>query len=97
MKAYVITDVKVSDPEKYKGYSALTPAAIAASGGTVLVRGGHAEPLEGVWQPARVVVVEFESLAAAKAFYNSALYSEARAKRAGATERFNMIVVEGYQ
>ena len=96
MTAYVITDMKVKDPELYKGYTALTPNAVAsAGGGSFVVRGGATEVLEGSWSPARLVVVKFESVAAAKAFYNSALYLEARAKRVGATEYFNMVVVEG--
>jgi uncharacterized protein (DUF1330 family) len=41
------------------------------------------------------VVIRFESFEAAQAFYDSALYLEARGKRAGATEFFNMIIVEG--
>lgn len=95
MAAYVIADVKVSDPEKYKGYAALTPEAVRIAGGEFLVRGGKAETLEGRWTPSRVVVTRFETFEAAKAFYDSALYKEARAKRVGATEVFNMIVVEG--
>lgn len=93
--AYVIADVKVKDPELYKGYTALTPNAVASAGGKYVVRGGESSVLEGTWTPARLVVLQFESVSAAKAFYNSALYVEARAKRAGATEYFNMVVVEG--
>lgn len=95
MPAYVITDAKIKDPELYKGYTALSPGAIAAAGGKFLARGGQTSVLEGNWSPSRVVVVQFDTVAAAKAFYSSALYTEARAKRAGATEHFNMIVVEG--
>jgi uncharacterized protein (DUF1330 family) len=95
MTAYVITDAKVSDVEKYEGYKALTPAAIAAAGGEFLVRGGDHVVLEGDWNPTRVVVLKFASTEAAKAFYNGELYRAARAKRAGATEFFNMIVVQG--
>jgi uncharacterized protein (DUF1330 family) len=95
MAAYVIADVKVTDPEKYKGYMALSPGAIAAGGGEFVVRGGRHETLEGGWQPNRMVVVKFPDYATAKAFYDSALYREARAKREGATEFFNMVVVEG--
>jgi uncharacterized protein (DUF1330 family) len=95
MAAYVITDVEVSDPERYKAYTALSPAAIEAGGGRFLVRGGRSEVLEGDWSPSRVVVLEFPTLEAARAFYHSALYAEARGERAGATRKFNMIVVEG--
>ncbi len=95
MPAYVIADVKVSDPERYKQYMALSPAAIEAAGGRFLVRGGAHEVFEGSWQPSRMVMVEFPDLASARAFYDSAQYREARAKRAGATEFFNMVVVQG--
>ncbi len=95
MAAYVIADVKVTDPEKYKQYQALSPDAITSAGGEFLARGGETAVFEGNWQPDRVVVAKFDSLDAAKAFYNSAKYTEARAKRAGATEFFNMIVVQG--
>lgn len=93
--AYVIADVKVSNPEQYKGYMALTPAAVAAAGGEFVVRGGRTEVLEGNWAPSRMVVIRFSSYDAARAFYDSAQYLRARAERAGATEFFNMIVVEG--
>jgi uncharacterized protein (DUF1330 family) len=95
MTAYVITDAKVSDVEKYEGYKALTPAAIAAAGGEFLVRGGDHVVLEGNWNPTRVVMLKFASMEAAKAFYDGELYRAARAERAGATEFFNMIVVQG--
>lgn len=95
MPAYVITELKVSDPAKYEQYRALSPEAIKAAGGKFVVRGGQVAVLEGQWKPERLVVVEFDSIAAAQAFYDSAKYREARAKRAGATEFFNMIVVEG--
>jgi len=95
MPAYVIADVKVSDPERYKQYMALSPAAIEAAGGRFLVRGGAHEVFEGNWQPSRLVMAEFPDLASARAFYDSVQYREARARRAGATEYFNMVVVQG--
>ena len=95
MTAYVIAEVKVSDPQRYEGYKALSPGAIEAAGGRFLVRGGATEVLEGKWNPGRMVVVEFASMDAAKAFYDSALYLKAREARAGATELFDMICVEG--
>ena len=95
MAAYVIADVKVSDPEQYARYMALSPAAIAAAGGRFIVRGGAHESLEGPWRPNRLVILEFPDVAAARAFYDSQLYRHARDMRAGATEFFNMVVVEG--
>ena len=93
--AYVIVDMKVSDPEQYKQYMAAAPAAVKAAGGEYLVRGGRHEVMEGDWQPTRIAMLRFPSLEAATTFYDAEMYRAARAKRAGATEFFNMIVVEG--
>ncbi len=95
MPAYVIAEMKVSDPERYKQYMAEAPAAVAAFGGEYLVRGGPHEVLEGDWRPTRLAIVKFPTYAQAKAFYDSAQYRAARAKRAGATDYFNMVLVDG--
>jgi uncharacterized protein (DUF1330 family) len=93
--AYIIVDMKITDPEQYKQYMAAAPAAVAAAGGEYLVRGGKFEALEGHWQPARIAMLRFPSFEKAKAFYDDEMYRAARAKRAGATEFFNMVLVEG--
>lgn len=95
MPGYILVDVEVSDPERYASYTALTPAAIAAAGGEFLVRGGRHEVLEGSWQPSRLVVLRFPTFELARAFYDSEQYRAAREHRAGATARFNMVLVEG--
>ena len=94
---YVIVEMKISDPERYKEYMAAAPATIAAAGGEYLVRGGPLVPLEGDWQPARLAVLKFPSVEQARAWYDGERYRAARAGRAGATEYFNMVVVEGYE
>ena len=94
MPAYLIVDCEVTDPAQYEKYKLLTPAAIAAHGGRFVVRGGATEVLEGDWQPNRVVVIEFPSVAAAKVFYDSPEYLAARAARKGAA-RMNMVLAEG--
>ena len=93
--AYLIVDMKITDMEQYKQYMAAAPAAVAAAGGEYLVRGGRCETLEGSWQPARVAMLRFPSYEKAKAFYDDSMYRAARAKREGATEFFNMVLVEG--
>ena len=94
MAAYVIVDVRINDPEVYAEYRRLTPASIAAYGGRFVVRGGASEALEGDWAPERIVVLEIESVARAKAWWSSAEYAPAKALRQqSATTR--MIVVEG--
>ena len=93
--AYIIVDMKITDAEQYRQYMAQAPAAVAAAGGEYLVRGGRHVVLEGQWTPARVAMLRFPSVEAAQAFYDGQMYRAARATRAGTTEFFNMIVVEG--
>ncbi len=93
--AYLIVEMNVSDPEQYKQYMAAAPAAVKAAGGEYLVRGGRHEALEGDWKPHRIAMLRFPSYEGAKAFYDAEQYRQARAKRAGATEYFNMVLVEG--
>lgn len=93
--AYLIVEMKITDPEQYKQYMAAAPAAVKAAGGEYLVRGGQHEVLEGDWNPARLAMLRFPSFEQAKAFYDGEMYASARAKRAGTTEYFNMVLVEG--
>lgn len=93
--AYLIVQMKITDPQQYQQYMAAAPAAVKAAGGEYLVRGGRHESLEGDWNPARLAVLRFPSYDAAKAFYDSAAYQQARTKRLGATEYFHMVLVEG--
>ena len=94
MPAYVIVETAISDPEQYEHYKAASPAAIAAGGGRFVARGGELAVLEGDWRPSRIVLLEFEDLEAAKRWYDSPRYREARALREGAAT-LNMVAVEG--
>jgi len=94
MPAYVIVETDVTDPEQYEQYKAASPAAIAAGGGRFLVRGGELAVLEGDWQPPRIVILEFEDLHAAKRWYESQAYQEAKKLREGAAS-FRAIAVQG--
>ena len=93
--AYLMVEMKINDPERYKAYMATAPDAVKAFGGEYLVRGGRHEALEGDWMPARTALLRFPSYEQAKAFYDSEQYKAARAKRAGTTDYFNMVLVEG--
>ena len=94
MTAYVIVDIEVTDPEGYKEYAKLAPAAVKLYGGKYLARGGATETLEGDWQAKRLVILEFESSEQAKAWLNSEEYAPARALRHKYANT-NMVVVEG--
>jgi len=93
-KGYVIGEIDVQDTESYKAYAAQTPAIIAKYHGVYLVRGGATMPLEGAPPRSRVVVVEFPSVAQARAFEESAEYRAVAAIRhKAATSR--IFIAEG--
>jgi uncharacterized protein (DUF1330 family) len=94
MSAYIIAEVDVTDEARMKVYREWSTRAMQEHGAKVLVRGGTVEPLEGNWQPRRIVVLEFASLAAARAYYDSETYTHARMLREGAGS-MRMIAVEG--
>jgi uncharacterized protein (DUF1330 family) len=91
--AYILADVEVTNTEQYAEYRKLSSAAFEVHGVKPLARGGATERLEGR-QPGRIVVLPFESMAAAKAFYESPEYRKAREARVGAAN-MNMLIVEG--
>ncbi|AMO21910.1 DUF1330 domain-containing protein [Ramlibacter solisilvae] len=93
--AYLIVTMHITNPEQYKQYMAKAPEAVKAAGGEYLVRGGRHEVLEGDWQPHRVAMLRFPSYEQAKAFYDGEMYTSARKLRAGTTDYFNMVLVEG--
>jgi uncharacterized protein (DUF1330 family) len=62
----VVVETDVSDPDRYEQYKAAGAAAVAAAGGRYLVRGGELDVFKGDWRPSRLVVLEFEDLAAAR-------------------------------
>jgi uncharacterized protein (DUF1330 family) len=95
MAAYVIVDVEVLDPELYKEYTSRVPATLTTYGGRFLVRGGRYETLEGTWQPRRIVVLEFDSYAAAMAWYRSPEYQEIVPLRQKYARTNFLTVVEG--
>ena len=95
MAAYVVAEVNVNDPALFAEYGKGVPASIAAYGGKYLVRGGAVEPKEGSWEPKRVVVLEFPSMAQARKWYDSAEYKPLLAMRLKAAQS-RMIFVEGY-
>jgi len=94
-KGYWVAHVEVHDTAAYEAYRAANAAAFGKYGGRFLVRGGPQEVREGSLRP-RIVVIEFPSLQAAKACYDSPEYARAKALRDGAAEA-SLAIVEGYE
>jgi len=94
MAAYVLVDVEITDPIEFDDYRKKVPASLAAYGGRFIIRGGATEILEGDWAPKRVVVIEFPDRSAAKAWWSSAEYADAKAQRQRSAHT-QLIVVDG--
>ena len=94
MSAYIIAKVNVTDWDQYKEYTKVTPGIIEQYGGKFIARGGEIVTLEGPEDKDRIVLLEFPSMEAAKAFYNSDEYKTAKEIRAGAATA-TFILVEG--
>lgn len=94
MPAYVIADVEVTDPVGFEEYKKAVPALIAAHGGTYVARGGAVEALEGNWVPTRLTILKFDSVAQAKAWYESPEYRPLRDLRKKTTKS-KLLIVEG--
>jgi len=94
MAAYVIAELEVTEPSGFEDYRKAVPASIAAYGGRYLARGGALESLEGGWAPKRMVILEFPSLAQAKAWYTSPEYRELLRLRQR-TAKSKVVLLEG--
>lgn len=94
MSAYIVAEVTITNEEQMKAYREWSTRAMQEFGAEVLVRGGRVVPLEGDWNPQRVVILRFPDLATAQAYYHSETYAKAREVRRGAGT-IRMFAVEG--
>jgi uncharacterized protein (DUF1330 family) len=93
-KGYWVANVAVENLEEYKKYVQANGVALAKYGGRFLVRGGQHENPEGN-SGERIVVVEFQDYATAKACYISPEYQAAMKFRQGHAVA-NLVIVEGW-
>ena len=92
-KGYLVAHIRVADRDAFEEFKALSGAAIKAHNGTVLVRNPAPDHREG-GAKGLAIVIEFESYEAAKTFYESDAYTEARRVRERISET-DLILVEG--
>ena len=92
-KAYVIGEMTAKDATGYRAYADAAAPIIQRYGGRFLVRGGQTVAVEGA-TPARIVIIEFASLDAAKKFETSPEYTAiAPLRRKAADSR--LLLLEG--
>ena len=98
-KGYWIAHVRANDAgsftsQEYEAYIAGARPAFEEFGASFLARGGNTVMAEGSDLGSRHVVIEFESLAAAQACYNSPTYQKALKNRQSVSQA-SIILTEG--
>ena len=89
---YVIAQISVTDPARYRDYVAEVGPIVARFGGEFLVRGGRSESHEGEPPGERNVVIRFPSFERAREWYHSDDYAAAKALRRSASTSVQTIV-----
>ncbi len=91
MSAYFVAQYVVTNPDLYAEYQAGARTTIQASGAEVVSFDTAAETIEGSPPGPQTVILKFDDVAAAKAWYNSSEYQEVVGKRLEATNGFALI------
>lgn len=96
MPAYIVAEHDVRDQETYDKAIPIARDAIAAFQGRYLSSTTSAELIEGTGAPKRITILEFPDMEAAKRWYDSEQYREARTiRQSAATSR--IILADGVQ
>ena len=94
MAAYLVADIEVLDRELYESYAKLAAPLVHRYGGRYLARGPAAAALSGDWNPERMLIIKFDSLARLRECFGSAEYLAIAHLRENST-RSRSVVVEG--
>jgi uncharacterized protein (DUF1330 family) len=92
-KGYVILTEAIKDPEGMKAYARAAGTAMAEA--KVVAADAAPEVVEGTWHGDQTVVLEFESVDAARAWYESEGYQQAAKLRQAAAD-CNVVIVAGF-
>ncbi len=98
MPAYMIVTAKIADRDAFiAGYGKAAAELIGKFGGRYVLRGPGAELLEGSFgDGASMVISEWPDKAAAKAFWSSPEYAEAKKLREGVAD-VQVLLIEAPQ
>ena len=95
-KGYAIFTEVIHDQGRYDGYVQKALPTILQSGGRAIVVHDGPEVLEGDWHGSRTVVLEFDSVEAARNWYKSPEYQAVVGERHAAAEA-NAVIVSGFE
>ncbi|MDH3235212.1 MAG: DUF1330 domain-containing protein [Alphaproteobacteria bacterium] len=86
MPAYIVSQIRVTDRERFERYRQASIPVAKSYGARYLARSDAVECLDGAHDGRRVVIIEFPNMSQLKAFWNSAEYQAAREHRLGAAD-----------
>lgn len=93
MAAFMIADIKVTDPGWVPGYAASVHTIVHKHGGKYLARSGNVTTLEGApLDTSLIAIIAFPSAEDARAFVADPAYAPyLAARKAGSESRFQLI------
>ncbi len=94
-KGYIIFTEAIHDQEALDEYAAAATPTVLAAGGTPITIGQPTEVVEGEWHGDTTIILEFESVEAATAWYRSDAY-QAVAGRRQAAATSNVAIFVGF-
>ena len=94
-KGYLVANIRVKDKEEFAAFSGMADPVIKAHGGKILAKGPDAEQHEGDLK-GTVMMIEFDSLNAARKFYLSDECQAAKAIRDACSEA-DLMLIEGHE
>jgi uncharacterized protein (DUF1330 family) len=92
---YVIFTMAIHDRAAFDAYVQKVIPTLIEAGGRPIVVDDNPEVLEGQWHGTRTVVLAFDSVDAARAWYRSAGYQAIAGERQRAAES-NVVIVDGF-
>ena len=95
-KGYLLLTEDIHDREGMDAYGAASFPSIREFGARVLVATESLDVIEGTWHGHRTVVVEFDSVEQARAWYESESYQAALPLRLAASN-CNGVIVPGFE
>jgi uncharacterized protein (DUF1330 family) len=93
MPAYLVGQIRVTDPAQWQSYVERVGATFAPYGGEVLFRGAKVAELARSAHGERIVVARFDSMAALQAWHDSPEYQALVALREAGAE----VVLAAYE
>lgn len=95
-KGYIIFTEDVRDPDALSAYAKAAVPTVLASGGRPIIAGGAADVLEGEWHGHQTVLIEWDSVEAARAWYDSPEYQAIIGQR-HASAHSNAAIFAGFE